>query len=101
MSVPVTTVCSHLDTIRDVEPSDIDGCHECLRLGTPWVHLRMCRECGHIGCCDQSPGKHATGHFHATTHPIVRSYEPGETWFWCYPDEVMFELPLPPGPWHP
>lgn len=95
------TVCSHLGTITDAPPSDLAGCHDCLLLGTRWVHLRMCRACGHIGCCDQSPGRHATAHFHATTHPIIRSYEPGETWFWCYPDAVMFELNVPPGPSHP
>ena len=92
--------CSHLGTIRDVAPSD-DGCHECLQTGSSWVHLRMCEECGHIGCCDQSPNRHATAHVRGTEHPIIRSFEPGEDWFYCYPDELFFELPdAPPAPSH-
>ena len=59
-----------------------------------WVHLRLCQECGHVGCCDQSQGKHATKHFHATRHPIMRSFERGEDWSWCYVDEVFFEPAL-------
>ena len=93
--------CTHIDTIVEVAPSGT-GCVECLATGGHWVHLRMCQACGHVGCCDNSPGLHATGHFHATGHPIIRSYEPGEDWFWCYLDEVMFELAgAPPGPKHP
>jgi len=84
------TVCSHLDAIADVEPSG-NGCVECLRSGGRWVHLRRCTLCGHIGCCDQSPGRHATAHFHETTHPLIQSYEPGEDWYWCYVDEIAFE----------
>jgi hypothetical protein len=85
--------CTHLSAVKVLDlPPVIPGCEECLALGTPWVHLRMCQTCGHIGCCDQSPGKHATAHHHATTHPIIRSAEPGENWSWCYPDELMFEL---------
>jgi uncharacterized UBP type Zn finger protein len=57
-----------------------------------WVHLRMCQSCGHIGCCDNSPGKHATAHHQETAHPIIRSAEPGEDWSWCYVDEAMFRL---------
>ena len=85
--------CSHLDTIevQDV-PADIAGCEDCLREGTRWVHLRMCQSCGHIGCCDNSPRRHATAHNRATSHPIIRSAEPGEDWSWCYVDEVMFRL---------
>ena len=85
--------CSHLDTIevQDV-PADVAGCEECLRDGTRWVHLRMCQRCGHIGCCDNSPMRHATAHFRETSHPIIRSAEPGEDWAWCYVDEVMFRL---------
>ena len=64
--------CSHLDTIADVAPSD-DGCHQCLASGGRWVHLRVCQQCGEVGCCDNSPGRHATAHFHATEHPIIRS----------------------------
>ena len=85
--------CSHLDTIEVLEvPERIEGCEECLKLGTRWVHLRMCQSCGHIGCCDNSPGRHATGHFEQTGHPIIRSAERGEQWSWCYPDELMFQL---------
>ncbi len=85
--------CSHLDEIQvRVLPGEIPGCEECLATGGWWVHLRMCQICGHIGCCDQSPNKHATGHFHETSHPIILSAEPGEDWSWCYVDELMFEL---------
>ena len=82
--------CVHLDQIRDVKPSTA-GCEECLKMKDRWVHLRMCLTCGHVGCCDSSKNKHATKHFHATTHPIVRSIEPGERWRWCYVDELMME----------
>ncbi len=83
--------CTHLDTIHDVTPS-AQGCEDCLKAGGTWVHLRLCRECGHMGCCDSSPSKHATAHFHATDHPIVQSAEPGEDWLYCYVDDVAFEL---------
>lgn len=96
----MTTTCTHTGTIEPVDPSG-PGCQECLIEGTRWVHLRMCQSCGHVGCCDSSPRKHATAHFHETQHPLVRSYEPGEDWFWCYVDELMVELDLPPGPSHP
>jgi monovalent cation/hydrogen antiporter len=82
-------VCSHLDQIRPVEATSPDGCAECLRDGTTWVHLRLCLSCGHVGCCDSSPMRHATAHFRATTHPLVRSFEPGEDWRWCYADETL------------
>ena len=82
--------CTHLNTIRDVKPS-APGCEECLKMGSTWVHLRECLECGHVGCCDSSINKHATKHFHATKHPIVRSIQPGEHWKWCYVDEVGWE----------
>jgi hypothetical protein len=65
------------------------GCEECLRTGGRWVHLRLCLECGHVGCCDNSPGRHATGHFHETHHPVIRSFEPGEDWAFCYSDEMF------------
>ena len=71
--------CTHLDTIRDVTPS-ARGCEECLKIGSPWVHLRICRTCGHVGCCDDSPNRHATEHFHATAHPIIEGYDPPEHW---------------------
>jgi uncharacterized UBP type Zn finger protein len=66
-----------------------DGCEECLQTGSDWVHLRLCLSCGHVGCCDNSPNKHATKHFKSTKHPVIRSFEPGETWEWCYVDKVM------------
>ena len=80
--------CTHTSTIRDVRPNT-KGCEECLETGDTWVHLRLCRECGHVGCCDSSKNKHATQHFRATRHPIMRSLEHGEHWSWCYLDQVM------------
>lgn len=85
--------CSHLNQMHDVSPNT-DGCEECLKRGDSWVHLRLCKTCGHVGCCDSSKNKHATKHFRKTHHPIVRSLEPGEDWGWCYVDEVMIE-PMP------
>ncbi len=84
--------CSHLDQITDVPARTPEGCEECLQMGDSWVHLRRCTICGHIGCCDSSKNKHATKHFHTTNHPIIQSYQPDETWYWCYVDEVGFEL---------
>ena len=83
-----SSACSHLDQIRPFTPR-VHGCEECLKTGGTWVHLRMCVICGHVGCCDSSPGKHATAHFHGTHHPVMKSIEPGEDWGWCYVDEVM------------
>ncbi len=92
--------CRHLDQIKDVAPSG-NGCVECLQTGDAWVNLRMCSSCGHIGCCDSSKNRHATKHFQSTRHPIVRSFEPGEDWFWCYVDNLMFELKTAaPAPHH-
>jgi len=85
-----TTDCKHLSEIRDVHPSG-KGCKECLETGDTWVHLRLCLICGHVGCCDDSKNKHATKHFHATKHPIIQSFEPGEHWRWCYVDELFME----------
>ncbi len=82
--------CGHLSRVRPVHPS-ARGCEECLRAGDRWVHLRICMTCGHVGCCDSSPNRHATAHFHATTHPVIRSLEPGERWGWCYVDGVRLE----------
>jgi uncharacterized UBP type Zn finger protein len=82
--------CTHLNQIRDVKPSAA-GCEECLKMKDRWVHLRMCLTCGHVGCCDSSKNKHATKHFHTTNHPIIRSFEPGENWRWCYVDELVME----------
>ena len=85
--------CTHLDTIAFSElPAEIAGCEDCLRIGSSWVHLRMCTTCGHIRCCDDSPNRHSTKHFHDSGHPIIRSAEPGEDWFWCYVDDLAFEL---------
>jgi hypothetical protein len=85
--------CSHFDQVRPVEPGT-QGCAECLQTGDTWVHLRLCLACGHVGCCDSSKNKHATRHFHATGHPVMRSHEPGETWGWCYVHEQVFD-PMP------
>jgi len=82
--------CAHLDQIEPVEPHST-GCEDCLAIGDTWVHLRLCLTCGHVGCCDSSKNKHATAHFHATAHPIVRSFQPGESWAWCYVDQVELE----------
>jgi uncharacterized UBP type Zn finger protein len=83
--------CTHEDQIQEVTPS-ANGCEECLKSGSSWVHLRICLSCGHVGCCDDSPNTHATKHFHATQHPIMASFEPGEDWGWCYIDEVELEF---------
>ncbi len=82
--------CNHLDQIREVAPGSL-GCEECLKMGDNWVHLRICLICGHVGCCDNSKNKHATGHFHETHHPIIQSFERGEDWIWCYVDELGME----------
>lgn len=82
--------CTHLAEIHDVSPS-ANGCEDCLKTGDAWVHLRLCLTCGHVGCCDASKNKHATKHFHRTTHPIIKSNEPGEDWGWCYVDELFFD----------
>ena len=80
--------CTHLAQIK-VTQTDKTYCEDCIRIGASWLHLRMCLTCGHVGCCDSSPNRHATKHFHATAHPIVRSFQPGEDWAWCYADEVF------------
>jgi uncharacterized UBP type Zn finger protein len=87
--VMINRTCSHQSQIQDVTPS-AQGCEECLKTGDRWVHLRMCLTCGHVGCCDASKNKHATKHFHATGHPIMKSFERGENWRWCYVDRVIF-----------
>jgi hypothetical protein len=93
--------CSHLETAREVTPS-ADGCEDCMRMGSTWVHLRVCQTCGHTGCCDNSPNRHATAHFRENNdHPLVRSFEPGEDWWWCYVDELSFDVPgAPAAPSH-
>jgi hypothetical protein len=85
-------MCTHQNFIRTVTPGT-RGCEECLEQGMTWVHLRLCRECGHVGCCDQSDGKHATAHFKQTRHPIIEGYDPPEGWGWCYIDEEIVDLP--------
>lgn len=88
MSLPSSSPCEHVSEIQDVEARTPDGCEECLKTGDSWVHLRMCLSCGHVGCCDSSPNRHATKHFRDAGHPIVESFEPGEMWRWCYVDRV-------------
>jgi uncharacterized UBP type Zn finger protein len=85
--------CTHFTKIKFTR-TDANVCEECIKSGDSWVHLRMCTECGHVGCCDSSKNQHATKHFHHTKHPVVRSIEPGESWTWCYVDEVMGQLAL-------
>jgi hypothetical protein len=85
--------CSHLDQITVDRPATVPGCEECLAAGGRWVHLRVCRSCGHIGCCDSSPNRHASKHAAATAHPIMSSVEPGENWTYCFVDDLAFVLP--------
>lgn len=88
----VTTTCEHLDATASAEPTPgtPNGCAECLaRNERVWAHLRICLDCGHVGCCDSSPHRHATAHFHETGHPVMRSFEPDETWRWCFLDEQL------------
>ena len=87
----MSVTCSHLDQIQIVDPpASVPGCEDCLAIGARWLHLRMCQTCGHIGCCDSSPNRHASKHAVAADHPILRSIEPGESWSWCVKDEVAF-----------
>jgi len=98
--------CTHLDTIAVSElPESVDGCEDCLATGSRWLHLRICLACGHVGCCDDSPERHASRHHADSGHPLIRSLEPGETWSWCFVDEVGLALPqvrgttrIPPSP---
>jgi uncharacterized UBP type Zn finger protein len=83
--------CTHVDHMKKNVKRSSQGCEECLAMGAQWVHLRECLECGHVGCCDSSPNRHATKHFHQTKHPVMKSFEPGENWKWCYIDELMWE----------
>jgi hypothetical protein len=84
-------ICTHNYTIRDVTPS-ARGCEECLKSGSVWVHLRLCGTCEHVGCCDSSPNRHATKHFHANRHPVIEGCDPPEGWGWCYVDEAWLDL---------
>lgn len=98
--------CTHLDTITvDRLPESVEGCEDCLAEGTGWVHLRICLECGHVGCCDSSPRRHASAHAKAARHALIRSLEPGEEWSWCYLDNhaliisrVTGSTRIPPSP---
>jgi uncharacterized UBP type Zn finger protein len=98
--------CTHLEHVHVTElPASVDGCEECLASGDGWVHLRICLECGKVGCCDSSPNKHASAHARESGHPIIRSLEPGEDWSWCFEDEVAMRIPqvqgetrIPPSP---
>ena len=84
-------VCEHFDEIK-VTDSETRECPECVAIGSGWLHLRLCLVCGFVGCCDSSPNKHASKHAAAGGHPIVRSLEPGETWGYCYEDDLLVEL---------
>ena len=98
--------CSHLDQIQVTElPESVPGCEDCLRMGGKWLHLRICLSCGHVGCCDDSPNRHATAHARSDSHPLIRSLEPGEEWCWCYVDErnlvdddIHGRTRIPPSP---
>jgi uncharacterized UBP type Zn finger protein len=100
------TRCTHLDSIEIFElPAAVDGCEDCLRDGGVWLHLRICLSCGHVGCCDDSPSRHASAHAAGSGHPIIRSLEPGEDWSWCFRDELGMRIPqvtgntrIPPSP---
>lgn len=83
--------CEHTATLPHPDvPGNTEDCEDCAAQGNQiWVHLRLCLTCGHVGCCDSSPHQHATAHHHATDHPVMRSYEPGETWRWCYVDRRL------------
>ena len=84
------TQCNHITSIK-ITSSKEKECKDCVKLGDEWVHLRLCTVCGYVGCCDSSINKHATKHFHHTTHPIIKSQESGENWKWCYVDEIAWE----------
>lgn len=89
----MAATCTHLDSIHHTEgPEGVEVCSHCVALGDRWVHLRRCAECGAVGCCDDSPNRHATRHHEATAHPIIRSLEPDEDWYWCYEDELAFRV---------
>ena len=98
--------CTHLDRVEVLElPDSVEGCEDCLRTGGVWLHLRICLSCGHVGCCEDSPNRHATTHHHESGHPLIRSLEPHEDWSWCYVDELAMVIPeirgqtrIPPSP---
>ena len=98
--------CAHLEQVQITRlPESVEGCAECLATGDPWLHLRICLECGKVGCCDDSPNRHASGHARTSGHPLIRSLEPGEEWSWCFLDDVALLIPevsgetrIPPSP---
>lgn len=100
------TRCTHVDRVQVFElPEAVEGCEDCLEVEGAWLHLRICLECGKVGCCDDSPARHATRHFEDTGHVLIRSLEPGEVWAYCYADEAGLLLPkvqgktaIPPSP---
>ena len=83
--------CEHIKVVDIDKKGNTKGCEECEKIGSYWVHLRLCLTCGHVGCCDNSINKHGTKHFNNTRHPIIKSYEPGESWKWCFVDELFIE----------
>jgi Zn-finger in ubiquitin-hydrolases and other protein len=85
-------ICTHLDHVLVRRPDRVEGCEDCLAIGGTWVHLRVCRTCGRVGCCDSSPNRHASAHARQSSHPIVTSAQPGEDWSYCYVDEAMFVI---------
>jgi hypothetical protein len=87
----INGICTHIDAIEDVKLAKQRVCEECVKIGSQWVHLRTCQECGGTGCCDSSPNRHATKHANATGHPVIASAEPGERWLFCYPDDAFAE----------
>lgn len=90
MTVEAQT-CGHLRDASDRRANTPRGCEECLATGDSWVHLRLCLGCGHVGCCNDSKNQHATKHFNATSHPVIRSFERGERWRYCFPDDLFVE----------
>ena len=88
----MVNTCNHIENAdRNISVNTPEGCEECLKTGDSWVHLRLCLECGHVGCCDNSKNRHATKHFHKTGHPVIKSFEPGEDWEYCYVDDIFYE----------
>jgi uncharacterized UBP type Zn finger protein len=85
------SLCTHLKHPGDAKPKTPQGCEDCLKTGDEWVHLRLCLACGYVGCCDDSKNKHATKHFHTSDHPVIRSFQPGEHWRWCFVDEAFVD----------
>jgi uncharacterized UBP type Zn finger protein len=88
------TGCTHVEQVQIYElPESTQGCEDCLAIGSKWLHLRICLHCGRVGCCDDSPNRHARAHAFESEHPIIRSLEPGEDWSWCFVDGVALMIP--------